>query len=145
MADELIIDKERYKKHPECDVLVCFVYDPSDVIRNPVGLEDDLAQESGPKCEVVVLAEVSHLRVGAQGVSPSRGRSRSLITVMPASNMAFSISASLSNRSTTASVSVIVSPSADAARMTSLARQKMGANLFGFDITASESESRCRR
>ncbi|MBK7581092.1 MAG: hypothetical protein IPI67_12870 [Myxococcales bacterium] len=54
IADELIIDKERYKKHGDCDVLVCFVNDPSHVIRNPVGLEDDLAQESGPKCEVVV-------------------------------------------------------------------------------------------
>lgn len=54
IADELIIDKERYKRHPECDVLVCFVYDPSHVSRNPVGLEDDLAQESGPKCVVVV-------------------------------------------------------------------------------------------
>lgn len=54
ITDELSIDKERYKKHPDCGVLVCFVYDPRHTLKNPVALEDDLRQESGPKCVVVV-------------------------------------------------------------------------------------------
>jgi hypothetical protein len=43
VGDQLIIDIERYRKaHPDCRSLVCFVYDPQHLIRNPAGLADDL-------------------------------------------------------------------------------------------------------
>jgi hypothetical protein len=54
IGDELIIDKERYRAHPGCSVLICFIYDPAHVIRNPVALERDLA-ESGPLTVHVVV------------------------------------------------------------------------------------------
>lgn len=44
VSDELILDKERYRAHEECEVLVAFVYDPGRFIENPRGLEDDLNQ-----------------------------------------------------------------------------------------------------
>jgi Uncharacterized protein conserved in bacteria len=42
IGDQLIIDIERYKAHPDCKKLVCFVYDPEGYVKNPVGLESDL-------------------------------------------------------------------------------------------------------
>jgi hypothetical protein len=42
VGEELIIDIERYKAHPLCETLVCFVYDPEGKIANPRGLENDL-------------------------------------------------------------------------------------------------------
>lgn len=45
IADQLIIDKERYAKHPKCKTLICLVYDPMSLLRNPAGLEADLSRE----------------------------------------------------------------------------------------------------
>jgi hypothetical protein len=42
VGDELLIDIQRYKSHPDCKKLVCFVYDPEGWISNPRGLENDL-------------------------------------------------------------------------------------------------------
>jgi hypothetical protein len=42
LGEDLIIDIERYKAHPLCETLVCFVYDPEGKIANPRGLENDL-------------------------------------------------------------------------------------------------------
>lgn len=42
IGEELIIDTEKYKKHPNCKKLFCFVYDPEGYISNPKGLENDL-------------------------------------------------------------------------------------------------------
>lgn len=39
---ELIIDSQRYRAHPDCKKLLCFVYDPEGWISNPRGLENDL-------------------------------------------------------------------------------------------------------
>lgn len=39
---ELIVDSQRYKAHPDCKKLLCFVYDPEGWISNPRGLENDL-------------------------------------------------------------------------------------------------------
>jgi hypothetical protein len=44
LADQLIIDKERYRSHPACKTLIAFVYDPGKKIGNPRGLERDLSQ-----------------------------------------------------------------------------------------------------
>lgn len=42
LGEELIIDIARYKVHPNCKTLICFVYDPEERIRNPRGIENDL-------------------------------------------------------------------------------------------------------
>ncbi len=47
LGEQLIIDIARYKKHPNCAHLVCFVYDPENRIANPRGLESDLTREEG--------------------------------------------------------------------------------------------------
>jgi hypothetical protein len=47
VGNQLIEDIHRYKSHPNCDALVCFVYDPEGQISNPRGLEGDLNQDNG--------------------------------------------------------------------------------------------------
>lgn len=47
IGEQLIIDIEKYAKHPDCDKLYCFVYDPKELINNPKGLEKDLSDNSG--------------------------------------------------------------------------------------------------
>ena len=42
VGDQLIIDVDRYKGHPDCEKLICFVYDPEGRIGNPNGIMDDL-------------------------------------------------------------------------------------------------------
>jgi len=39
---QLIEDIARYRVHPDCNTLYCFVYDPEDRISNPTGIETDL-------------------------------------------------------------------------------------------------------
>lgn len=48
LSTQLIEDIERYKTHPDCKTLVCFAYDPSGLIPNPVGIESDLKREGAP-------------------------------------------------------------------------------------------------
>lgn len=55
VGDELLVDIARYKGHPDCKTLVCFVYDPEARIGNPVGLENDL---SGERDGLAVIAIV---------------------------------------------------------------------------------------
>jgi len=42
LGNQLIVDIAKYKGHPDCRTLVCFVYDPDHVLSNPRGLEADL-------------------------------------------------------------------------------------------------------
>lgn len=42
LGEQLIIDIERYKVHPDCKQLICFVYDPEGRIVNPIGIVNDL-------------------------------------------------------------------------------------------------------
>ena len=42
IGEQLIIDIARYKEHPNCKQLICFVYDPEGWVVNPAGLENDL-------------------------------------------------------------------------------------------------------
>ena len=42
VGNQLIEDIERYKVHPDCEKLVCFVYDPEGRIGNPNGVMNDL-------------------------------------------------------------------------------------------------------
>lgn len=54
IGDQLLIDIQRYKTHPDCRKLICFVYDPDGIIDNPVGLENDLQTNEG-RMEVLVF------------------------------------------------------------------------------------------
>lgn len=46
VGSQLIEDIHRYSAHPDCDALVCFVYDPEGRVTNPRGLESDLNKNS---------------------------------------------------------------------------------------------------
>lgn len=55
VGDELLVDIGRYRSHPDCRLLVCFVYDPMNKIGNPEGLEADLSRSvDGLQVRVVV-------------------------------------------------------------------------------------------
>lgn len=43
LGDQLVIDIANYKQHPQCNTLICFVYDPEGRIANPRGIETDLS------------------------------------------------------------------------------------------------------
>ncbi len=49
VGNELIIDIEHYRRHPECDALWCVVYDPHHLITNAEGLKKDLEGERKTK------------------------------------------------------------------------------------------------
>jgi hypothetical protein len=44
VGEQLSIDVVRYRSHPDCECLVCLVYDPEERIPNPKGLEQDFEQ-----------------------------------------------------------------------------------------------------
>jgi len=49
IGDELIIDIEHYRRHPDCNRLWCVIYDQLQLISNPSGLINDLeGQRSTP-------------------------------------------------------------------------------------------------
>ena len=45
VATELAEDRELYQAHPDCQTLVCFVYDPDGVCNNPAALENDVQSD----------------------------------------------------------------------------------------------------
>jgi hypothetical protein len=47
VSGQLIIDAARYKQHQDCRALVCLVYDSGRLVKNPRGLDGDLAKLSG--------------------------------------------------------------------------------------------------
>lgn len=44
IAEEIIVDKEYYRKKEGCRALYCLVYDPVEIIKNPRGFESDLSE-----------------------------------------------------------------------------------------------------
>lgn len=54
VGEQLIIDIQRYRVHPDCKKLICFVYDPEGWVANPRGLEKDLSRNEA-ELEVKVL------------------------------------------------------------------------------------------
>jgi len=55
IGDELIIDPEHYRRHPDCKRLWCVIYDPDQLITNAQGLKDDLeGSRSSNDAQVVV-------------------------------------------------------------------------------------------
>lgn len=46
LGDELLIDISRYKVHPDCSSLICFIFDPDSRISNPIGFIEDLEKSN---------------------------------------------------------------------------------------------------
>ncbi len=54
LGEQLIVDIVKYKSHPDCKLLYCFVYDPDGYINNPRGIENDLNDDTDDKLKVKV-------------------------------------------------------------------------------------------
>ena len=54
LGGQLIEDIDRYQAHPDCKLLVCFVYDPEGLIPNPRGIEADLNREEPLPVRVLI-------------------------------------------------------------------------------------------
>jgi hypothetical protein len=55
VGDQLIIDTRRYSEMSGCQTLICFVYDPEGLLKNPRGFERDLSgKRDGLSVEVIV-------------------------------------------------------------------------------------------
>ncbi|NJN36710.1 MAG: hypothetical protein HC794_06175 [Nitrospiraceae bacterium] len=60
VGEQLIIDIAKYKRHPQCRRLICFVYDPEGRIANPAGIESDLnGLDHGIDVQVFILPKVA--------------------------------------------------------------------------------------
>lgn len=59
LGEQLLVDVGRYRKHPQCRKLFCFVYDPGLLIKNPAGVKADLESESNRRLQVHVFIEPS--------------------------------------------------------------------------------------
>jgi hypothetical protein len=55
IGDELLQDVARYKNHPDCSTLVCFIYDPKGLLKNPHGLASDIEKQSDPRLTVKLV------------------------------------------------------------------------------------------
>jgi hypothetical protein len=60
LGEQLIIDIARYRVHPDCKLLYCFVYDPDGYIKNPQGIENDLSRSDDPFPVKVFIAPKTH-------------------------------------------------------------------------------------
>jgi len=60
IGDELLADIGRYKGHPDCKTLVCFVYDPDDQIKNAAAIIRDLEEQSSAELQVRALVVPHH-------------------------------------------------------------------------------------
>jgi hypothetical protein len=56
LVEQLIVDKEQYRSHPDCGTLVCMVYDPEQRLTNPAAVEQDLSERSGNLRTLVVVS-----------------------------------------------------------------------------------------
>lgn len=56
VVEELTVDKAQYRTHPECETLLCFVYDPGKRLSNPTALEADLSSVDADLATRVVVS-----------------------------------------------------------------------------------------
>lgn len=49
---------DKYKAHPDCGKLICFVYDPEERIHNPVGIMNDLNKQHDGFAMVIIKPDV---------------------------------------------------------------------------------------
>ncbi len=59
IGEQLLIDIAKYKQHPDCKTLICFIYDPEGRIGNPKGLENDLNQLSSDDINIITIINPS--------------------------------------------------------------------------------------
>lgn len=59
LGKQLIDDIVRYKKHPNCKNLLCFIYDPDERIINPKGLITDLENIEPPFDVKVIISPMN--------------------------------------------------------------------------------------
>ena len=55
VGDQLLVDIERYRQHPDFKTLFCFVYDPEGKISNPDGIERDLSKQTNGMNVIVFI------------------------------------------------------------------------------------------
>lgn len=48
LGDELIVDINHYAQHEGCKYLICFVYDPLHLVKNPAALKKGIERDVGP-------------------------------------------------------------------------------------------------
>ena len=60
IGDELLQDVARYKSHADCSALVCFIYDPRGLLKNPHGLASDVEKQSDSRLTVKAVVCPSH-------------------------------------------------------------------------------------
>lgn len=60
LVEEIAIDKERYRQHPDCGAVIFFVYDPGAHLKNPVALEKDASETLGGIRCIVIVAPRDH-------------------------------------------------------------------------------------
>lgn len=56
VATQLTEDVARYRTHPDCQTLVCFVFDPGGFCKNPVALENDVSSNTNGLVVKVIVA-----------------------------------------------------------------------------------------
>jgi hypothetical protein len=52
IGEQLILDVQHYKTHPDCNQLIFFIYDPEGLVLNPRGLEIEINNLSGDDLKV---------------------------------------------------------------------------------------------
>lgn len=57
LGEELLIDREKYKAHPDCKKMYCFVYDPEGLLGNPNGIKKDLEKGAEDFIKVFIRPE----------------------------------------------------------------------------------------
>lgn len=57
LGEELLIDREKYKIHPDCKKMYCFVYDPEGLLGNPNGIKKDLEKGAEDFIKVFIRPE----------------------------------------------------------------------------------------
>jgi len=56
LVHQLIDDKAQYQGHPDYATLICFVYDPDQLLPNPTAIERDLTGHDGKLTTIVVIS-----------------------------------------------------------------------------------------
>lgn len=58
LGEELIVDIEKYKAHPDCKQLYCFVYDPDGYLGNSIGIKNDLEKNHDGFVKIFIKPEI---------------------------------------------------------------------------------------
>ena len=53
---QLTIDEKYYRQYPDCQTLICFVYDPEYRCDNPTALENDVKLDEGDFRVIVLVS-----------------------------------------------------------------------------------------